>query len=159
MDTEIIHKELDLIQDVVKRMAANSFVVKAWLVGVLGAMITLSKDSLFVSCGCCCHKTQALLISFSLLLPVLCFWFLDAFFLKQERLFREVYKWAVKYRSQTNDYLYDLNTYVRTVGTNTEDLRKPDNTIPKIMRSDTIMWFYAVPLVLIGVIILYNILR
>jgi hypothetical protein len=43
-----LHKELDLIQDIVKRMAQNSFQVKAWLIGILSALVVLESKALFV---------------------------------------------------------------------------------------------------------------
>ena len=46
MEKEIIHKELDLIQDVIKRMASNSFEVKKWLIGILSAIVVFSRDEL-----------------------------------------------------------------------------------------------------------------
>ena len=42
-DKDIIHKELDLIQDVIKRMAANSFQVKTWTMGIVTAVLALQK--------------------------------------------------------------------------------------------------------------------
>ena len=38
-DKDIIHKELDLIQGVITRMASNSFEVKKWLIGILSVVV------------------------------------------------------------------------------------------------------------------------
>jgi hypothetical protein len=45
-DKDIIHKELDLIQDVIKRMAFNSFEVKKWLIGILTAIVVFKHEEL-----------------------------------------------------------------------------------------------------------------
>ena len=99
-DREQIHKELDLIQAIVSRMAANSFQVKAWLIGILSALIAFEKDAIFAEAGV--DKWLSVKMNLFLFLPLLCFWYLDAFFLSTERLYREVYKWVVKYRPETS---------------------------------------------------------
>ena len=104
MEKEIIHKELDLIQGVINRMAANSFEVKKWLIGIITAIVVLSKDN--IADG----SSQMIWI---LLLPILSFWYLDAFYLSKEKLFKEMYRWVVSYRNKTDEYLYDLNTTKR----------------------------------------------
>jgi hypothetical protein len=79
MPDEDFRKHLDLIQGVINRLAGNSFSVKTWAVGlitVLGALAAKDADAR---------------ISVALLLPALCFWWLDAYYLRQERLYRELY--------------------------------------------------------------------
>ena len=154
MDKEIIHKEIDLVQDIVKRMAQNSFQVKAWLVTILGAMIAFEKDNIIATAGGC--KNLAFLLNLLLLLPVICFWYLDSFFLSTERLYRELYKWIVKYRPLTNKYLYDLNTFEREIDGTTEYLLKKKNEIFRVMFSKTLAYFYSVPLIFIAGLLIYN---
>ena len=36
LSTEIIHKEIDLIQSCISRMANNSFLLKGWLISQIG---------------------------------------------------------------------------------------------------------------------------
>ena len=43
---EQINKEIDLIQEVIKRMASNSFEVKKWLVGLLTIILVFKHDEL-----------------------------------------------------------------------------------------------------------------
>ena len=50
MDKEILHKEIDLIQGVINRMANNSFLLKGWLISLIAVVLALSKDSL-LSCN------------------------------------------------------------------------------------------------------------
>jgi hypothetical protein len=143
MEKEIIHKELDLIQDVIKRMASNSFEVKKWLIGILTIIVVFKNEELLGG------NSQLILL---LLVPVLSFWYLDSFFLSTEKHYREMYKWAIRYRSQTEKYLYDLNSMSREFPEgNTEDLVIKKNNIWNVMISPTIWPFYAVPVFFIVV--------
>ena len=78
-------EELKIIQDIIKRMAFNSFMLKGWAVTLIVATLLLKGD-----------KYQVL-IAF---IPLVIFWFLDAYFLQQERLYRELYKWVVVNRDR-----------------------------------------------------------
>jgi hypothetical protein len=73
-------KHLELVQAVITRLGQNSFAVRGWsvtLVSVLFALIA-SKDA----------PPPAALIA---LVPTVVFWGLDAYYLRQERLFRKLY--------------------------------------------------------------------
>ena len=78
---ERIVKHLEFIQGVVNRLGRNSFLLKGWSMTVLVAgsllMVRLRPDKP--------------LLALTLLLPVIGFWLLDAYFLRQERLFRDEY--------------------------------------------------------------------
>lgn len=77
MDKKIKH--LELIQDVVKRMALNSFLLKFFAV-VLAASILAFND----------HDVETWK-RLALLIPILTFWLLDAYYLRVERLYRFLY--------------------------------------------------------------------
>ncbi|MDF7819858.1 hypothetical protein P1X15_19710 [Runella sp. MFBS21] len=154
-DKDSIHKELDLIQDIIKRMAQNSFQVKGWLIGILSAIIVFEKDHLILAGGN--DKATSLWLNVLLLLPILCFWFLDSYFLSTERLYREVYKWVIKHRTNTNAYLFDLNTFSREINGVTEELNKPENKIRNIWYSDTLFFFYFVPILFVLALVIFNI--
>jgi len=113
-----LFEEIKIIQDIIKRMAGNSFLIKGWtLTLVVGAL--LLKGSMY----------QAL-IAF---IPAILFWFLDAYFLRQERLYRKLYEWVVNNRLKTSDYIFDMNAY------------RFDNKVPnifRIMTSITLLIFY-----------------
>ena len=77
MENKIAH--LEMIQRVITRMASNSFHIKRWsvtLVVALFALAAASTNALFVWLAC---------------FPTFMFWALDAYFLRQERLFRKLY--------------------------------------------------------------------
>lgn len=72
-------KHLEMIQGVINRMASNSFDLKRWSVLLLsGALLFLARSG----------DTDFIWIA---LVPLLAFWFLDGYFLNQERLFRQLY--------------------------------------------------------------------
>lgn len=78
-DRAAIEKHLGLVQGVIERMARNSFMLKGWSLSVISALTVYLKIN------------GAGLGILLLLLPLLAFWLLDAYFLQQERLFRRVY--------------------------------------------------------------------
>src|SRR5438552_18609082 len=96
-------KHLEMIQAVVSRLAGNSFSVKGWSITLVSALFALAaKDA---------NVRYAVLA----LLPALCFWGLDAYYLRQERLFRKLYD-AVRTGATVGDpptpviQLFSMNT-------------------------------------------------
>lgn len=132
---EIIHKEIDLIQSCINRMAQNSFLLKGWTVSLVAVVIALAKDFNFMY------------LCLLLLLPVICFWYLDAFFLRTEKLYRQMYEWVIKNRNTTNDYLYDLNPH---------RFEKEAPCGFCIMFSKTLIVFYGIPTVVLIVGFIYS---
>jgi len=142
MDKETLHKEIDLIQGVINRMASNSFLLKGWTVTIIVGVLALTKDTIVTN-----DVTYFALI---LLIPLCVFWYLDAFFLHKEKCYRELYKWVIENRPTSNEYKYDLN-YKR--------FENDVDSIAKIMRTSTIGVFYGIiALILIG-ITAYNIFQ
>ncbi len=74
-------KHLEFIQAITKRLASNSFQMKAWNVALATAAVgfAASKDS---------HPPAAVLA----VVPSIAFWFLDAYYLGLERLYRDLYE-------------------------------------------------------------------
>jgi len=72
-------KHLELIQGVIGRMAQNSFVMKGWAVTLVSAILVVA------------HKVAGWEYLLVALLPTFVFWGFDAFYLRQERLFRSLY--------------------------------------------------------------------
>lgn len=74
-------KHLEIIQQVITRMASNSFLLKGWSVTLIAALLAIAlkepkaKDMILVG-----------------LLPAVMFWGLDGFFLYQERLYRKLWE-------------------------------------------------------------------
>ena len=116
---EYMLKEIDIIQDIIKRMASNSFMIKGWTITLVVVVLLLkgSKYQVFIA-----------------LIPLILFWFLDAYFLWQERMYRKLYKWVISNRLKTDEYLFDM------------DASRFKDKVPskcKIMFSITLGWFYG----------------
>ena len=80
---DLIVKEMEFIQSVITRMANNSFLLKGWLIGILSFILAFNKEAVFA------NSPQYAAV---LAMPVLIFWYLDAFFLYTEQQYREIYK-------------------------------------------------------------------
>jgi hypothetical protein len=122
---DLIIKELNLIQDVIKRLASNSFLVKGWAITLIVATLLLKGSKIQI------------LIAF---IPLIAFWILDAYYLRQERLYRKLYEWVIHHRKETLDYLFDLNT---------SRFNKKVPSIIKTMLSETLIYFYCAILLLL----------
>ena len=152
-----IHKELDLIQEVIKRMANNAFQVKTWMITGLSAVAALKGELLFQSSYENSYNWAGLGLSIAMLVIIVGFWYLDAFFLRTEKLYRKLYQWVVENRSKTNDYLYDLNTFKRSLGENTRDLNAETESITDVMFSKTVLIFFLIPLLPTTLLLIYHI--
>lgn len=93
----VLHKELDLIQAVITRMAQNSFKMKGWCVTLVAAIFSLAE------------KSEITTVSIPLSVMVLFFWALDSNYLRLEKLYRALYD-VVRKRRKAEDYaeLYSL---------------------------------------------------
>jgi hypothetical protein len=85
---EYMLKEIDIVQDIIKRMAFNSFMIKGWAITLVVVTLLLKRAEYQVW------------IAF---IPLLVFWFLDAYFLWQERMYRKLYEWIIKNRLKTDE--------------------------------------------------------
>jgi len=123
-NTEIIHKEIDLIQNCINRMAQNSFLLKGWTVSLLAVVIAVARDLDFMY------------LCLLLMLPLMFFWYLDAVILRMEKMYRQMYNWVIRNRGSTNEYLYDL------------DPNRFRTDVPgesRIMVSKSLLVFYGIP--------------
>jgi len=132
---EYMLKEIDIIQDIIKRMAFNSFMIKGWAITLVVVTLLLKGT----------EKYQVWLA----FIPLIVFWFLDAYFLWQERMYRKLYEWVINNRLKTEEYLFDMNAY---------RFKNEVQSIPRIMFSITLGWFYGsiATLVIIYVLILFT---
>ena len=96
MGDEDRRKHLELIQAVITRLAGNSFAIKAWAVSLITVLAALAA------------KDGDLRLAVPRLVPALCFWALDAYYLRQERLFRKLYEKILEPDSSIP--LFSMNT-------------------------------------------------
>lgn len=121
---EVQFREINLIQDIIKRMANNSFLVKGWSVTLVVVTMLLKGTS------------SHILIAF---IPVIAFWILDAYYLRQERMYRELYKWVIANRLNSSEHIYDMNA---------RRFESDVDSIVATMFSITLLCFYG-PILLI----------
>lgn len=121
---ETLLKEIDLIQSCINRMADNSFLLKGWTVTILVGVLALFGES-----------RNLYTVSVILLIAILNFWYLDAFFLRAEKMYRELYNWVIGNRMNTLENAFDLNPnrYADEVDTQIQ-----------VMFSKTLKSFYGV---------------
>ena len=130
---EYLMKEIEIIQSTIKRMSSNSFLIKGWTITLVVVTLLLKGT-----------EEQAY-IAF---IPLLVFWFLDSYYLWQERMYRKLYDWVITNRMKTDEHLFSMNAY-----------RFKDDVDSKyrIMFSKTLGWFYGsiATLLVIYIIFIY----
>jgi len=127
-------KEIDTIQSTIRRMSSNSFLIKGWTITLVVVTLLLKGT-----------EEQAC-IAF---IPLLVFWFLDSYYLRQERMYRKLYDWVIANRLQTDEHLFNMNAY---------RFEKNVGSKFRIMFSTTLIWFYgsiAALIVIYQIFILY----
>lgn len=140
MDKDILHKEIDLIQTCITRMASNSFLLKGWAISIIAVVLALADKAV-----------DPALLSSVVLIPLFSFWYLDAFFLRTEKMYRKMYEWVLQKRGAEDiTYLYDLNPH-RFKG-------DVDSTW-KVMWSITLRWFYGIPTFITSGVIVFRMLK
>ena len=100
MDNKVKH--LEMIENIIQRMANNSFQLKGWavtLVGVIGAFASQGSDKRFF------------LLAF---VPLIAFWFLDSFYLLLERKYKVMYKNVSDKAEEEIDFSMDLGGITAT---------------------------------------------
>ncbi|MGH0678105.1 hypothetical protein ACQVPP_12950 [Bacillus luti] len=130
MDSKLKH--LEFIQQTITRMASNSFKLKGWTVTLLSALLIFILSNPKVNLN----------IFYLSFLPVLAFWYLDAFFLKQERLFRKLYEDVREKENDNIDFSMNTSNYA-------SDVKNILNT----MFSKTLFAFYGIIFITVGIII------
>ncbi|PUD84493.1 hypothetical protein [Helicobacter pylori] len=94
---KILIEELKILQGVINRMAQNSLECKKWTLVLAVGVLSLKIEAISNSYGLCVLGVL-----------LLCFWFLDAYYLTQERSFREQYQWLIENRLKTDERLFEV---------------------------------------------------
>jgi hypothetical protein len=123
MDSKLKH--LEFIQGVINRMAFNSFLLKGWSLTITAAIFALAtKDG----------STRLISIAY---LPVIVFWFLDSYFLRQERLYRKLYD-SVRVKNPNEiDFSMDTKPFQK----------EKEVSYFSVLFSITLRWFHGIMLV------------
>ncbi len=126
---------LEFVQNVITRMASNSFLLKGWAVTLVAALFALAAQNAnlgFVALA---------------LFPTIAFWILDAFYLRQERLFRKLY----------DDIRVKNEETIQSEGPFSMNTRRFENEVESwrnTMFSPTLRIFYIMILLTIAVLII-----
>ena len=127
---ERVVKHLEFIQGVVNRLGNNASLLKGWSMTVLVAGSLLMVR----------FRPDQPLLALTLLVPVLGFWLIDAYFLWQERLFRAEYD-RVRQQDETDFAMKPL-----------QHKDKPKHSWPAAFFSVTLVVFYAIEILFVSVL-------
>jgi hypothetical protein len=94
--TENKRKHMEMIQVIISRMATISLYIKGWCITLVSALFALTAV-----------KDTNPKVIFAAYIPAIMFWALDAYYLRQERLFRKLYD---KVRTLTEETDFSMNT-------------------------------------------------
>ncbi|GAA7232799.1 hypothetical protein HpCK35_17550 [Helicobacter pylori] len=94
---KILIEELKILQGVINKMAQNSLERKKWTLVLAVGVLSLRIEAISHLYGLC---VLGVLLA--------CFYLLDAYYLTQERLFREQYQWLIKNRLKTDERLFEV---------------------------------------------------
>jgi hypothetical protein len=147
-------EELKLVQTVVTRMAQNSFFIKGWSIALIGFMLALNKEALI-------GDAQNWFLCLLIAVVTYCFWHLDAYFIRLERIFRKHYDWLLENAEDPKRQEFELT--IMKYYTPEQDEKKsiekrhkgkPVDSVWNIMFSESLVPFYLVPfLASIGIMI------
>ena len=129
-------KHLEMIQNVITRLANNSFSLKGWTVIFIAAVLGFAikeSDSNYIPL---------------VLLPIFAFWGLDGYYLRQEKLFRALYGKVRKLDEQDIDFEMD-----------TSSIEDEVDSWRSTCISRTILGFYGPILIVILILIFIPIIR
>jgi uncharacterized membrane protein len=127
---------LEFIQAIVTRMASNSFMLKGWSVSLISGLYAISLFS------------GSKYLIFLPAIPVLTFWGLDAYFLRQERLYRKLYEY-------TRKGLIEKNKDIDLFSMDTSPFNDEVHSWFCVLFSKTLRWFHGVLFVLVLIIGIY----
>lgn len=143
IEMEELHKEIDLIQNCINRMAQNSFLIKGWTVTLFAVILALLPEKI--------EQPNRIFLGIIMLVISNIFWCMDSFFLAAEKNYREMYSWILKERHRGNRklmYELDFEKY------EAENLHR--TSICEAASSNTLRYFYGIPA---GVSVIYSLIQ
>lgn len=127
---------LEMIQGVVNRLSQNSFLLKGWSVVLVSALMALAaKDSNIIF----------IILAY---FPASAFWFLDGYFLWQEKLFRALYDYVRN--QEENNINFSMDTTI---------VKSKVDSCSEVTFSKTLRIFHGVILFSIVIVMFYLILK
>ncbi len=107
--------DLEFIQDIISRLAGNSFKIKGWSITLIVVVLLFRTKDLH------------LLVAF---IPLFGFWILDAYYLKLERRYRSMFEDARTGNENRAQFEMDASAY-------------SVDSIPKLMLSKSLLLFHG----------------
>ncbi len=132
MEKKKLH--LEMIQNIITRMANNSFLLKGWTITLIVGILALIDI-----------RVEQLLFSF-MYIPIIVFCFLDAYYLMQERRYRNLYD---KVRVM-NEAQIDFSMNISNLNCDYK------LTFSSCLVSISILGFYLPLFILVSFIIIFN---
>ena len=140
---EIMLKEIDLIQSCINRMSQNSFIIKGWAISLNGIIVALFAD-----------KGHPIITQIICIVSILCFWYLDAFFLLAEKLYRWKYEWVISNRLTSKECMYDLDPHNSKMWIKNQDGNdKVEPSVGSVMWTDSLRYMY-VAILIVNIVLL-----
>lgn len=141
MSSDIKIAHLGFIQNIINRMASNSFLIKGFVVTFVTTLYFYLLDK---------HCVQIIFI------PICLFWYLDAYFLYQEKLYRELYNKVAKNEISSDEFSLDASIRANEEECSCDVLIKRVKCYFKAFFNPTILCFYGAILILFTVIMFGN---
>jgi hypothetical protein len=120
-DDDLQTKDLEFIQNIIDRLANNSFKIKGWSITLIVVVLLFRTRDLH------------LLVAF---IPLFGFWILDAYYLKLERRYRSMYEDARTGNQDRNQFEMDASEY---------DV----DSIQELMKSKSVVLFHGTIFILL----------
>ncbi|KAB0613785.1 hypothetical protein [Campylobacter hyointestinalis] len=89
---KILTEEVKNLQEIIKRMATNSLEIKKWTVALVISTLILKFEYKYIA-----------------FIPLIAFWILDSYYLRQERLFRKQYEEIIATRMHSDENFFNVN--------------------------------------------------
>jgi hypothetical protein len=116
---EFMVRELAAIQTIIGRLEVKSFLIKGWTVALVVVALLLDGPRPFAALG---------------LVPILTFWVLDAYHVWRAHMYGKLHEWVATNRLQTYEHLFDTSVHI---------FREEAQSMPRIMFSVRVGWFYG----------------
>lgn len=126
-DDEEFVKELELIQNIIDRQADNSFKIKGWTITLVVVTLLFRQNDIQV------------IVAF---VPLFVFWYLDAYYLRLERQYRELYNRVRKDPGASERERFNMDP---------PKLEDDKDKMQNIMVSRSVILLYGTIIVLLGI--------
>lgn len=140
--SEDVRQHLSFIQGVITRMNANSFSMKGWMVAIVSALCAVYAAN--------SQAESAYVYIIAAIIADILFFFLDAYYLKMEKEYRNLYNRVLEHPDETD--------FTMTIDEDDEDDKKLKVCLSKAIKSPSVWILYTVVAVLLC-IALYLVLR